>query len=515
MRSQLVAAYLLLSIAQSSSATTYVVRPDGTGDYPTIQAAVNAATGGDTIALTDGVFTGDGNRDVDLLGKAITIRSQGGDPEACIIESGGHAGEEHRGFIMRNQETADTILTGLTVRGGYVMDGWPPASGAGCHCEGTASPTIRDCIFAENEAAGGGAIGSESSQSEVLRCRFIGNVANGGGAVWGVAKIRDCSFIANQAEDGGAVMSASVVTGCVFTDNHTLDWGSAISGVDSVSGCVFERNVGAGGAVYALNRPGVIVDCSFTDNLGGGVFWEGRPLSVSDCEFINNDIGLKLQECEAMVRDVVFAGNVNAQKPGGGISSDGSGLVTDCLFLDNTARHGGGVYCSDGGIDLVDCTFIRNRATSGTGGGAISGWNADFTTEGCTFIQNSAASGNGIGLIEFGSATLHRSIFSFGTMGTAISCAPSGNITLTCCDIYGNTGGDWVGCIADQYGQNGNISEDPLFCDMAGENYTLHADSPCAPEHSGGCGLIGAQPVGCGVTTVVPTTWGGVKKAYK
>ena len=37
----------------SSLAATYVVNPDGTGDLPTIQAAINAALGGDIIELTD------------------------------------------------------------------------------------------------------------------------------------------------------------------------------------------------------------------------------------------------------------------------------------------------------------------------------------------------------------------------------------------------------------------------------------------------------------------------------
>ena len=34
---------------------------------------------------------------------------------------------------------------------------------------------------------------------------------------------------------------------------------------------------------------------------------------------------------------------------------------------------------------------------------------------------------------------------------------------MTDCDVYGNEGGDWTDCIADQLGQDGNISADPLF----------------------------------------------------
>jgi hypothetical protein len=71
-------------IAFSASATTYVIEPDGSGDFPTIQAAINASSDGDIIELADGTFTGAGNRDVDVAGRAVTVRSQSGDPETCV-----------------------------------------------------------------------------------------------------------------------------------------------------------------------------------------------------------------------------------------------------------------------------------------------------------------------------------------------------------------------------------------------------------------------------------------------
>ena len=67
----------LMILAATASAATHVVRPDGAGDYPTIQAAIVAAAGGDIIELTDGTFTGDGNRDVNFLGTL-------GGPDATI-----------------------------------------------------------------------------------------------------------------------------------------------------------------------------------------------------------------------------------------------------------------------------------------------------------------------------------------------------------------------------------------------------------------------------------------------
>ena len=66
---------------------------------------------------------------------------------------------------------------------------------------------------------------------------------------------------------------------------------------------------------------------------------------------------------------------------------------------------------------------------------------------------------------------------------------------------YGNSGGDWVGCIADQDGINGNFCEDPLFCDPTSGDFTLDRSSSCLPgNHPSGedCGLIGALEQACG-----------------
>ena len=51
------------------------VQPGGGGEYPTIQAAINAATDGEVVELADGTYIGPGNRDLDFLGKGITVRS--------------------------------------------------------------------------------------------------------------------------------------------------------------------------------------------------------------------------------------------------------------------------------------------------------------------------------------------------------------------------------------------------------------------------------------------------------
>lgn len=68
-------------------------------------------------------------------------------------------------------------------------------------------------------------------------------------------------------------------------------------------------------------------------------------------------------------------------------------------------------------------------------------------------------------------------------------------------------GGDWIGCIEEQYGTRGNLCEDPLFCDLAAGNLNLMPESPGAPDSpsSPDCGLIGAFPVGCDPQSIATT----------
>ena len=159
----------------NAPATTYTVRPDGTGDFPTIQAAIDAAVHGDVIELTNGTFRGPGNRDIDYRGKAITVRSQSGSPEACVIDCEGRPSEPHRGFHF-DGDGEGGVLDGVTVTNGYRSDGgavWIMMS----------SPAIRHCIFRQNQASGsgGGVYCDMLSGATFFQCTFDGNVARAGG----------------------------------------------------------------------------------------------------------------------------------------------------------------------------------------------------------------------------------------------------------------------------------------------------------------------------------------------
>ncbi len=120
--------------------------------YPTIQAAINVAVDGDVVIVADGVYTGTGNRDIDYLGKALTVRSESG-PESCIIDCQASSGNRHRGFFFHTNETAAAVLNGFTIQNGFAPYNAPcEASGGGILCKDNANPTIQNCIIRGNRA---------------------------------------------------------------------------------------------------------------------------------------------------------------------------------------------------------------------------------------------------------------------------------------------------------------------------------------------------------------------------
>jgi hypothetical protein len=179
-------------------------------------------------------------------------------------------------------------------------------------------------------------------------------------------------------------------------------------------------------------------------------------------------------------------------------------LLTRCEFLDNTAvGRGGGASSAFHATPIFDyCLFAGNSVTGADayhGGAAVAVIynNASAELNNCTFSADSAAGAGGIVFCASScSASLDKCIMAFGRGGGAVYWDGTGTEpALTCCDLYGNVGGDWVGAIADQYGLSGNISEDPLFCNAAASNFYLQSDSPCLDtDWCGTMGVFGECP---------------------
>jgi hypothetical protein len=341
-----------------------VVEDDGSGDYPTIQAAIDAASTWDIIEVQPGTYIGNGNRDIDFKGKAITLRSiDPNNPDivaVTIIDCEGTESTPHRGFHFYHDEDANSILAGLTITNGYTLD-----PGGAIRCI-EASPTITHCDIIGNTtgslAYGGGGIYCWCSGSMITNCKFINNVAkgecyneacgNGGGVCGSIASphptINNCVFIGNSAYRGGAIRHGNgPINNCVIVNNKTP--------------------YGYGGGIHHSHGP--ITNCFISGNsavMAGGLDACQGP--ISNCIISGNsatDRAGGLGWCHNTITNCIITGNSTGRRGGG--FYDSSATVRNCVIFGNSAGESGGGICFqyDYHMTMTDCIIWNNESPLG------------------------------------------------------------------------------------------------------------------------------------------------------
>lgn len=430
---------LLLFLSVATVGATTIVIPT---QQPNIQAGIDIAANGDTVLVLPGTYSGDGNRDIDFLGKELVVRSEKG-ATSTVIDCGGSSTSPHRGFRFHSGENSKALLEGFTIRGGFAPADGPDSTavGGGILFDSGSSPTIMNCVIENNyaEIAGGGVFCLALSNPTFLGCRFDSNQA-------------DNDFFAPVATFGGAIRSYFSCP--VFI------------------ACTLSNNVAA---------------------IGGAISCRESYVSLIDCVIKQNTA-------------IVLAGFETVSRGhGGGVHLYKSQLTVDgCVFSGNRAQHlngltyeggwGGAIICASSSLIISNSTFYGNVAES--------------------FDSIAPGRGGGIFLIE-SSLKAENTIIAFSSDGEAVYCIDTiSSSMLSCCDIFGNAGGDWVSCIAGQNGQAGNFSADPLFCDATAADFSLKNISQCAPANSP-CGeLVGAFDANCVSTHISPETTASLPEEY-
>ncbi len=310
---------------------------DVPGNYATIQEAIDAAVDSDVVQIADGTHTGPGNKNLDFAGKAITVRSVSGDPALCIID----CQDSGRGFYFHSGESADAIVSGITVTNGYVTGGSPGGHfGGAVYCENSSSPTMADCRFTQSETHGNGSSGGgvacrHNSDPTFTNCLISGNKAypsvygGGGGGVF-CSHNSDPTFIDSS-----------------ITYNYTTDVSSA------------------GGGIHCSGGDSTFINCAITHNdadyasAGGGAFFrEGNPTLIN-CDISDNEVGRS---------------GLYGSEAGGGIHCVNPGHVrlTNCLITNNWADdRAGAIYCSNITMTLTNCTILGNTTDQHGDGSAV------------------------------------------------------------------------------------------------------------------------------------------------
>lgn len=219
--------------------------------------------------------------------------------------------------------------------------------------------------------------------------------------------------------------------------------------------------------------------------------------------FLGRGGGITIRDCSPRIRRCVITAN-EAEAGGGGLSAlRSSALIEECVFSGNRGVDGGAIHCNHASPEIAWCVFYGNHAM--VWGGAVCAQNESSPVlSNCTLADNSAWSGGGLWCVAWCHPRLENCIVAFSSQGEGIHVydnpsVPS-DIALACCDVYGNAGGNYGGAMEDPTGLDGNISTDPIFCNLLDpDDYHLFTHSPCLPEHNECDVLIGALGPGCGI----------------
>ncbi len=396
-------------------------------DFNSIQAAIYAASNGDEIEVAPGTY----NEAINLNDKWVRLYSSGG-PDVTTIDANGIAGAYHVVQCVNGGE----ILEGFTITGGNANGlVYPDDTGGGMY-NNHSSPRVNNCIFTGNAAVyGGGGMYNEDCNPTVTNCVFIDNVTTGAGGGMGNEygsdpSVTDCNFISNTANWGGGIynyQSRPSVNNCTFRDNTAND---------------------GGGMLNERCNP-IVTNCTFSGNEadnGGGMFNQSNSPTLINCTFSGNE-----------------ATN------GGGMLNQSSSrpILTNCIFISNTASNaGGGMFNRvDSDPTVTNCTFSVN--TAGNSGGGMYNHDSDPRLRNCTLTTNTALIGAGMFNLRCWS-TLTNCILWGDTPDEIFDIEISS--TVNYCDIQGG----WSG-----YGGN-NIDADPCLVNASSGDLRLSTPaSPC------------------------------------
>ena len=446
----------------------------------TIQAAIDAAADGDSILLVGTPvtpFSGPGNRDIDVRGKALVITGVGSDP---VIDCQGSYEEPHRGFLLQHGEGPSTVIEHLTV-------------------------TNAQSPVGEN----GGALLCTGSSPEIVSCQFLGNHSSGtGNAIFsygGSPRIADCvaergsgAFVSPPGLSGAivCVYGSPVIENCTVRSNMSGGVSVAGNGAPLVRGCLM-----AGNANGELSGSGVFENCTIRGNaLENPIEMEANAVSLFGGA--------------SVLRDCRISGNHGFYPA---VNAAGESVRLERCVIDGNA---GGVVIRTSG-ELDHCVITGNGNTPSFmyfGALQVEGPYLCHVTN-CTIVGNvSSAVAGGIHVVDASVEITHTIVQgNCSIYGDDVLLNEGGTVSFFCSDFSPDLiSGPWadLGC---------NLNEDARFCDpfecaeapAVGGDYQLDALSPCRADASPCHELIGALEVGCGATATQPMSWGAVKGVFR
>jgi fibronectin-binding autotransporter adhesin len=433
--------------------------------YSTIQAAVDAAHDGDTIAIAPGRYAGGVTVDV-------SVSIVGAGPASTTIKGGGPV----LTLGVFGAATEPTVsITGVTITGGVATSTPTPsgplsfvAAGGGVYIPGSATGagaivTIRNSVITGNRATPVSTIdsGEPCGSANCLFAQALGA---------GIADVGRLTLINTTVSNNvaGGPLASDAAGGGIWT--ATNGGAGALTLVNSTV-------TGNSAAVAAPN--GRIAE-------GGGIHvQDGEAFSLSGSVVSNNTSSLS-----SSYPSGVF---IEANTGGIHIGGSGSATITSSRITGNTASANDpasepGAFASALGVGFSDCvcgqtlvlkdSVINGNHTSATGGGSTLAASAVEIDTSAT-ISNSAISGNTISGSGTGAVVVGGALFAFDSEAQPIvvrNSAVAGNV------LEGSSSGGPVNAGGAGINNGGSLELHNVLV----SNNSASATAPSGSVHGGG-----------------------------
>lgn len=477
--------------------------------YTTISEAVATAAPGDEVHVSSA-----NSPYIELLTlvDAVTVRG-GWSPDFSFQDT-----DAFETVIQRPPGQLESVVRAGAIGAGVVFEGFTITggdstfSGGGMFCDAGSAFTIANCKFIGNRATttGGAIIFASGSSVQVTRCLFENNVAGtrGGGITIAAGAsgvlIDFCTFNACSTGFFGGAMY--VAAGARLERNRI---NNNVSATDGGGIYILGANVPAFGNLLVGNR---------AYGNGGGIYHSGgasehRETLVENCvagvDGIGNGGGIYFSGgsnrfINGFVRSNTANGNGVGSGLGGGIYFDQTtnGLVSDTEIVQNVSPVGGGIFIE------------------GPSGGT---WTFANVSQ-CTITENESVvtgAGGGIHAIGQDLGEILNNIIALQINGHGIASLNPASLNVRSNDVFSgsaNTDTEYGGNLKDRTGINGNIRQNPDFCNLAAipPDLALQIASPCLGGGENGADM-GAHDAtwSCGTVSIEETSWGKIKSLYR
>lgn len=366
-----------------------LVCKEGSADFKTIQAAVDAVETGSTIAVCPGIYA----ENLRIAEKSLTLYSQQG-PAETIIEASA-AGSV---ITVSNVAAPGVTIEGFSIRGGNNAGG----SGGGIWCRNAAVILLNNAI-SNNSARNGGGLGASECNLEMQGNRMFDNqaVRRGGGAfiVTCEGTVEENEIYNNKAQEGGGL--AVVSTGFRDRLDNRLT-GENVS-LSQAKPLILEQarqwfqqdDAGSGPSVTASENEGLVVvksnivrensatprqmtQYNIKESGGGGIWIGGDARIIENVVQENkssiNGGGIYVVNANAVIEGNRIIGNHTGEDGGGLCINTCAGRIVDNLFTENSSLDDAGGMRVYFGIDMEieNNTISRNEAVDASGGVKLS-----------------------------------------------------------------------------------------------------------------------------------------------